>query len=139
MGNGPGKAEALEVLIQTHAINFVKLEQVDSNHEIALTPLGLAIKGSKKCDTDIAAMERFLQNGADANGTAALYATWRDDKIEYFPLRTALAVAVEAGSKDAVEMLLKYGAEIDGSPAPPPTHHAHSTPTRRSNRQRRHG
>lgn len=111
MGDGADHAKALEELIKTQAIDFTRLQYVRVSRYAgsALTPLGLAIQGSQECDRNLAVMEMFLKAGADPNGIAKMCSS-------VSPLRTALMVAVEAGHEDAVKMLLRHGADIDGRP-----------------------
>lgn len=113
MGNGAGNAEALDELIRTNAINFVRLEKAYERRDNRFTPLGLAIQGSPgKFGTNIVAMKKFLEAGADPNGIS------KEDEYctKGSPLMTALMVAVETGREDAVNMLLDYGADVDARP-----------------------
>lgn len=110
MGDGTGNAEALDELLKTQAIDFVNSEHLNS-YGPALTPLGLAIQGSWNCDTNMAAMIKFLQAGADPNGIAKMATQYGAA-----PLWTALMVAIESGREDAVKMLLDHGANIDARP-----------------------
>lgn len=125
IGNGVDHAKALEELLITQAIDFTGLEylnddayhtwQLPYNIRASLTPLGLAIEGSPKHDTNLAAMGKFIDAGANPDGIAKMNKpnVWIKDS---FPLRTALTVAVEAGHEDAVKMLLRHGADIDARP-----------------------
>lgn len=118
IGDGAGNSEALDLLLRTQAINFTRLEFFESDRGqrvlrrvYALTPLGLAIQGSpERPGTNIAAMEKFLKVGADPNGIAKL------NNESSSPLMTALMVAIGTGREDAVKMLLRYGAKVNGRP-----------------------
>lgn len=113
MGDNAGNAEALESLLQTQAINFKRLEVVRKfGHfdDDFLSPLGLAIQGlDEHCETNVAAMEKFLRAGADPNGIARA-------ETSSGPLMTALVVAVETGREDVVKILLDYGADMNARP-----------------------
>ncbi|KAI3395512.1 hypothetical protein diail_1229, partial [Diaporthe ilicicola] len=117
MGVSPGDSAALDELLRTKAINFTRLETMKRfghpDEEYALTPLGLAIQGSREHpETSLDAMWKFLQAGADPNGIA------KDNGrlAEGSPLMTALMVAVGTGREDAVEMLLSHGADVNARP-----------------------
>lgn len=121
MGNGAGNAEALDELIRTNSINFVRLETAlgreDSSDRdewfLRFTPLGLAIKGVPgKFDTNMVAMKKFLEAGADPNGISKWDKKWTKGS----PLMTALMVAIKTGREDAVNMLLDYGADVNARP-----------------------
>lgn len=123
MGNGPGNTEALDELIKTEAINFATVEELhdyddrisfgDEYYGIGLTPLGLAIQGIPgRCDTNLLAMKKFLDAGADPDGISKKNRRWTKGS----PLMTALMVAIKTGREDAVNMLLDYGAHIDARP-----------------------
>lgn len=125
MGNGPGNTEALDELIETKAINFVKLEQpynlgtfLDPTPDpvfwrIRLTPLGLAIQGiPERLDTNLLAMKKFLDAGADPNGISKSNQLWTKGS----PIMTALMVAIETGCEDAVDILLEKGADVNARP-----------------------
>lgn len=134
IGDGADHVKALEELLKAQAINFTRLEYIYEDYDDdnkrkhrppfrghALTPLGLAIQGSPKSDTNLAAMEKFLEAGANPNGIAKMNRSVEPfmphlQTRDRFPLRTALTVAVEAGHEDAVKMLLRYGADIDARP-----------------------
>ncbi|KAG6365645.1 hypothetical protein INS49_007256 [Diaporthe citri] len=94
------------------------VRQVDSQlpPEIWLmefTPLGLAIQGlPDKFGTNMVAMKKFLEAGADPNGISKQNEHWTKGS----PLMTALMVAVETGREDAVNMLLEYGADVNARP-----------------------
>lgn len=127
MGNGAGNAEALDELIRTDTINFVRLEVLNREYlhldqgiynnkglyDTKLTPLGLAMQCVPgKFDTNMVAMKKFLEAGADPNGIS------ESKRIpnKGSPLLTALCVAVETGREDAVNMLLDYGADVNARP-----------------------
>lgn len=123
MDHGAGNAEALDELITTEAINFARLEHLyddrrpaDVREEYSLllfTPLGLAIQGvDGHFDTNMIAMEKFLDAGADPDGIAKCNERWTKGS----PLMTALMVAIETGREDAVNMLLDYGADVNARP-----------------------
>ncbi|KAL1849135.1 hypothetical protein Daus18300_013384 [Diaporthe australafricana] len=110
-----GSAEALDEMLRTQVINFTRLERLGEYVKgDALTPLGLAIQGSYgHCETNMDAMEKFLQAGADPNGIARVNVNWAD---EGSPLMTALMVAVGTGREDAVKLLLDHGADVNAQP-----------------------
>ncbi|KAK7712130.1 hypothetical protein SLS63_012499 [Diaporthe eres] len=123
MGNGAGDAEALDELIRTETINFTRLESLGGHPDfdgvyeeykwIRFTPLGLAIQGvDGKFDTNMIAMEKFLDAGANPDGIAECSEHWTTGS----PLMTALMVAIETGREDAVNMLLHYGADVNARP-----------------------
>lgn len=123
MGDDPGNTEALDELIKTGAINFATVEELYHHDKrislgeeydgIGLTPLGLAIQGVPgKFDTNLLAMKKFLDAGANPDGISKSNERWTKGS----PLMTALMVAVETGHEDAVNMLLEYGAHIDARP-----------------------
>lgn len=130
MGNGPGNTEALDELIRTKAINFVRLESPYSQdycygptpdsctHDsdfwwLRLTPLGLAIQGiPERLDANLLAMKKFLDAGADPDGISKSNEHWTKGS----PIMTALMVAIETGREDAVNMLLNYGADVNARP-----------------------
>lgn len=114
--------EVVKLLLERQAINFTRLESMSHQilensrylrEECALTPLGLAIQGSPQLPkTNLTAMERFLQAGANANEIARTNGCGSKSS----PLMTALVVAVGTGQEDAVMMLLNYGALVDARP-----------------------
>lgn len=123
MSNGLGNSEALDELIGTNAIDFAGLDTpydrtkpsgfLGSFSWRRFTPLGLAIQGIPgKFETNMVAMKKFLQAGADPNGIAQSNDRWTKGPR----LMTALMVAVEIGRDDAVNMLLDYGADVDARP-----------------------
>lgn len=124
MGNGAGNATALDELLRTNALNFTRLEvlcdrrrhpgrPLDYYDSIRFTPLGLAIDGLPwSFDTNIVAMKKFLEAGADPNGISKSNDRWTRGS----PLMTALMVAIEKGREDAVTMLLDHGADANARP-----------------------
>ncbi|KAI7779491.1 hypothetical protein LA080_000774 [Diaporthe eres] len=123
MDHGAGNAEALDELIRTEAINFARLELLyddrmaadvyEKYKRIRFTPLGLAIQGVDGIfDTNMIAMEKFIDAGADPDGIAKCNERWTKGS----PLMTALMVAIETGREDAVNMLLHYGADVNARP-----------------------
>lgn len=125
MGNGPGNTEALNELIETKAINFVKLEvpySPDTSWATGpdpdfwwprLTPLGLAIQGiPERLDTNLLAMKKLLLAGADPDGISKSNKLWTKGS----PIMTALMVAIETGREDAVNILLDKGADVNARP-----------------------
>lgn len=130
MGNGAWNSEALDELISTNAINFVRLDTPyeavdyddppDDRYDI-FTPLGLAIQGVPgKFDTNMVTMRRFLEAGADPNGISKS----DEARTKGPPLLTALLAAVETGREEAVKMLLHYGADVNARPRIRTTHTA---------------
>lgn len=122
MGNCLGNAEALDELIRTEAMNFVRLEYIYYSDpygelgeycKICLTPLGLAIQGvGGRFDTNMVAMKKFLDAGADPDGISKSNAYGYKGP----PLMTALMVAIETDREDAVNMLLDYRADVNACP-----------------------
>lgn len=123
MGKGAGNAEALDELIRTEAINFTRLEILYEHPAFAgfreeytwirFTPLGLAIQGvDGGFDTNMVAVKKFLDSGADPNGISKSNHHWTKGS----PLMTALMVAIETGCEDAVNMLLDYSADVNARP-----------------------
>lgn len=125
MGNGAGNAEALDELIRIGSINFARPEflyyeseasfvlQREYSYKIKFTPLGMAIQGVPgRFDSNMVAVKKFLEAGADPNGISKSH----EFSTKGSPLMTALMVAVETGLKDAVNMLLDYGADVNARP-----------------------
>lgn len=108
MVDGPDNTEALDELLKSQAVNFTSFEVLERGYS-KFTPLGLAIQGTQLCPSNMVAMKKFLLAGADPNGIARK----RSYREEGHPVMTALMIAVETGNKDAVEILLDHGADVD--------------------------
>lgn len=108
-----GESHTLNQLLAIGAVNLIVPEEVKppgERHGPRLTPLGLAILGVPgHCDTNVAAIKKFLKAGADPNATA---------KLEKYPHRciTALMVALETGREDIVTLMIDEGADVNLQP-----------------------
>lgn len=111
-GENP-EAQALDQLLATGAINLIVPEVIPVSKpwpELRVTPLGLALIGIPGyCNTNVAAIQKFLQAGADPNGMA---------RLKKYPYRceTALMVALETGREDVVSLMLDKGADVNLQP-----------------------
>ncbi|KAJ4417806.1 hypothetical protein N0V82_005972 [Gnomoniopsis sp. IMI 355080] len=107
-----GEAQALDQLLSMGAVNLVVPETIKDPKlcRLSLTPLGLAILGIPgRCNTNVVAIEKFLQAGADPNHTA---------RLETYPYMciTALMAALETGRDDIVTLLIDKRADVNLKP-----------------------
>lgn len=111
MNENRENAEALDQLLETGAVNMIMLENIrETRYLPCLSPLGLALAGIPgQCNTNVAAIKKFLLRGADPNGCA---------RLEKCPYRcvTALMVALETGREDIVTLLISNGADVNLQP-----------------------
>jgi ankyrin repeat protein len=109
MDERPGNIEALEALLETGAVNFIRLEEVDEDSNTGFTPLGLALSRLSGCfDKRLSIVKRLLQAGSDPDSVA---------RAEYLVTHTGLMLAIETGREDVVSLLITHGANVNKEPA----------------------
>lgn len=110
MAERPGNTEVLSGLLDRKLVNLIVPEAFEEKGYTGelLTPLGLAIIGaSGYCETNIVAINQLLQAGCDPNKTARILTV--GTRVS----ETALMLAIKTGREDVVQLLLKYGADVN--------------------------
>lgn len=105
------QGKILDQLLEYGAVNLITPENISlPGVSTCVTPLGLAILGIPDyCDTNVPAIEKFLEAGSDPNGLA---------RLELFPYRrvTALMAALETGRQDIVKLMIDQKADVNLPP-----------------------